>query len=448
MLYGFGLMSQFRRESADRRGDQRGRQIGRLRVLLTNASALSLIMSPDTTITYVASRPRLAGRLPRQLLGKKGLDLVHPDDHLRATIAFGQVLATPGPHLPFLMRVLDRQGDPMWVEAHLTNALADPDVVGVAASFVNVTNRLRAEQRLEQLALEDPLTGLANRALLADRMAQAAQRSTSSGTSVALILLDVRDLAAVNARFGHSSGDALLRTVAQRVSRVSDVRDTVARLTSSQFVVLREGIERTSQVLRLAHTLLAAVNRPVPIDGEAWPLSVSAGATMSCEPDLDTILHEADLALATARIRGRGHIELFTDGHAQEASLRLSVLEGIRRPHVTEELAVLYQPIVDLHSGETVGAEALVRWNHPTQGDIPPVHPIGRKHRSHPADRSLGAQNSVRTGRDLAKRIAWTDRPRRQRLSVPARRRSFRRGRAALDRLYRLRPTTAHPRDH
>ena len=369
-------MSQFRKEGPDRRRDQRSSQLGRLRVLLNNASALSLIMSPDTAITYVATEMRLGtGHVPRQLLGKRGLDLVHPDDHARAALAFGQVLATPGPHPPLLLllRILDRHGRLMWVEVHLTNALDDPDVAGIVASLVNVTDRRQAEQRLEQLALEDPLTGLANRALLADRMVQAAQRSTSSGTSVALILLDVHDLATVNARFGHSAGDALLRTVAHRVSRVTDARDTVARLTSSQFVVLREGVERADQVLRLARTLLAAVNRPVSVDHEAWPLSVSAGATKSCEPDLDLILREADLALATARLRGRGHVELFTAGHAKEASLRLAVLEGIGRPHITEDLALVYQPIIDLKTGQTVGVEALLRWNHPVEGQIPPA---------------------------------------------------------------------------
>jgi diguanylate cyclase (GGDEF)-like protein/PAS domain S-box-containing protein len=374
MVYGFGLMSQFRRESLGReRGGPRG-QVRRLRALLTNASALSLIMSPDTTITYVATeRPLASGQLPSALLGRMGLDLVHPDDRVRAMVAFEEALASPGPHAPFVVRVLDHHSEPLFVEAHLTNAMEDPDVGGVAASFVDVTHRRRAEERLEQLALEDPLTGLANRALLADRMVQAAARSASRGASVALILLDVRDLATVNARFGHSAGDALLRTVAERVSRVSAVGDTVARLTSSQFVVLREGVERPYQVLRLARALLAAVNRPVPIDGEAWPLSVNAGATMSAQPDLDRILREADLALATARHRGRGQIDVFTPGHAEQASLRLAILEGIRRPHITEDLSVVYQPFVDLETCEPVGAEALLRWNHPIRGHVPPA---------------------------------------------------------------------------
>ena len=249
------------------------------------------------------------------------------------------------------------------------------EVTGVAGSLHEVTERKRVEERLQHDALHDPLTGLPNRALFTDRLAQALERAKRRPDKLfAVMFLDLDRFKAVNDSRGHAAGDELLRGVARRLQDCLRGVDTVARLGGDEFAFLIEEVEGPADATRAASRILADVGAPFELERQMVEATASIGITLGprhYEQAAD-MLRDADVAMYRAKAQGRGRHQVF-DRSMQERAAHLLRVEGdLRRALDRGELRLHYQPVVALESGRVVAMEALARWAHPVRGLLLP----------------------------------------------------------------------------
>ena len=243
-----------------------------------------------------------------------------------------------------------------------------------------VRERAHLIARLRFLALHDPLTDLGNRRLFGERVEGALGAALAPG-SVAVLLLDFDNFKAINDSLGHSVGDEVLVAVSQRLRQHLPPRQTLARLGGDEFAVLLENVISPDAALSLAGKLLEALAKPVAVQGEGGHLDVAASLGVALAgpeaQDAGTLLRNADVALYEAKAHRRGQAQLF-DAPMHAALLsRLELERELRQAILDGSLEVYYQPLVDTHSGELRGVEALVRWPHPRLGLLSPATFIG-----------------------------------------------------------------------
>jgi diguanylate cyclase (GGDEF)-like protein len=243
--------------------------------------------------------------------------------------------------------------------------------------------RERAEERLRHVALHDQLTSLPNRALLLDRLGQCIERQQRHPAEVSAVMyLDLDNFKIVNDSLGHRAGDAVLIEAARRLAEVVRTTDTVgrpmdslaARLGGDEFVVLLQDVSNASEALRTADRVLQALSAPYVHEGRELSLSASIGIAIAGGNGQtpEELLRDADTAMYQAKYSGKGRCALF-DAPMHTAVLnRMNLEADLRGAAARGELAVVYQPIVNIESGAIEGFEALLRWNHPTLGSVPP----------------------------------------------------------------------------
>jgi diguanylate cyclase (GGDEF)-like protein len=224
----------------------------------------------------------------------------------------------------------------------------------------------------EHQALHDPLTGLPNRVLLADRIEQALARGLRSNGRVTVLFLDVDLFKVVNDSLGHAAGDRLLVELATRLGHFLRAGDTLARFGGDEFVIVCDDIPE-DELAALVARVTTALADPFEFEGRAVTVTASIGiAVASDTTDADTLLRDADAAMYRAKAGGRNQAVVFDQGMHDQAAARLEAESGLRSALEKGELRVHYQPVIDVHSQTTVGFEALVRWEHPTLGLLPP----------------------------------------------------------------------------
>jgi diguanylate cyclase (GGDEF)-like protein/PAS domain S-box-containing protein len=267
---------------------------------------------------------------------------------------------------------------PMWQS--ITAVLDDAgDVTHFVAYFQDITERKRAEARIEHLAYHDPLTNLPNRALLIDRLQQALARAQRHHRFGAVLFLDLDDFNNINDSLGHSSGDWLLVEVAQRLSRAVRDEDTVARLGGDEFVVLLSELAKNPQTAALeaqsvGDKLSQALSGEFDVDGHKLRLSGSIGIVVfpAEARTADDLLRHADIAMYQAKAAGRSTARFFLPEMQAAATERMLVEGELRRALEQGELRLHYQPQIEVSSGRIVGGEALLRWAHPERGMLLP----------------------------------------------------------------------------
>jgi diguanylate cyclase (GGDEF)-like protein len=248
-------------------------------------------------------------------------------------------------------------------------------ITGTLSSGEDITERRRAQQHVTYLAFHDQLTGLANRAMLADQLQVAVTRAARSGDSVGLLCLDVDDFKLVNDSLGHAVGDELLVAVAERLGRAKRHADVLARAGGDEFFLLLPSMpgEAEEDAVAAARRLAAAFETPFEVEGAELHVSASVGISLFPRDavDADELLRHADTAMYQAKASGRGSITLYAP-EDQDPLERLSLTSRLRRSLDRDELCLHYQPIFSLQSGGPVGVEALLRWNDPATGLVPP----------------------------------------------------------------------------
>ena len=296
--------------------------------------------------------------------------LLHPDDRERVLAAH---VHTHDTHEPLSLEyrliardgrvvhlrdegviVVDEQGEPLYLHGYL----------------LDITREREAEQQLRQLALYDPLTGLANRAFFHERLKHAIKLRHDEGHATGLLYIDLDDFKGINDRWGHDLGDAVLREIGKRIEHSVRPGDTAARLGGDEFAVVLTEPVTPDDAVSVAERLLAEIGRPLET-GPA-PLYTGASIGIAFGSNDETLLKEADIAMYRAKSNSEMGYAFFDpqlDRVAVERSQRIGELrEGILR----EEFRLDYQAVVDLDRNEITGYEALVRWEHPTAGELPP----------------------------------------------------------------------------
>ncbi|GAB3846287.1 hypothetical protein GCM10027610_064110 [Dactylosporangium cerinum] len=251
----------------------------------------------------------------------------------------------------------------------------DADVSGYLMTTRDVTERKALEDQLTHRAFHDELTGLANRALLADRVHHALERRGNPYRHLAVLVVDLDDFKTINDSLGRSVGDGMLRATADRLRTCLRSADTAARLGGDEFAMLLEHLDDAAEAARVAERVLATLRQPLSIGGREIQPQASVGIALpdpDRPPDADELLRNADVAMHMAKRQGRNRFAYFAPSMHAGLVEKLDLAHDLRGAVERHELLVHYQPFVDLADGTVVGAEALVRWPHPTKGLIAP----------------------------------------------------------------------------
>ncbi len=247
-------------------------------------------------------------------------------------------------------------------------------VQALANVLGDALERQRTEDDIRHRALHDPLTGLPNRTLFMDRLGQAIQRLRRSQTTAAILILDLDRFKLVNDSLGHAVGDELLAAAAPRLKQTVRSSDTVARFGADEFGILLEDIGGEHDAVEMAQRIAAVFTRPFVLGGEEQFMTTSIGISLAVGGERpEDLVRDADAAMHRAKERGRARYELFDEGIRGRAISRLRVENDLRRALERDELTLDYQPVVSLRDRSIVGVEALVRWEHPDRGRIPPL---------------------------------------------------------------------------
>ncbi len=238
----------------------------------------------------------------------------------------------------------------------------------------DISDRKKAERELEHRALHDTLTGLPNRSLALDRLQHCLSRRQEDGSCLAVLFVDLDHFKRINDSFGHEAGDQVLVTMAQRLSRAVRPADTVARLAGDEFVVLCPDIASHRDAARVASRLLDEMAPAIALKDDKVFVSASVGiaiATDNCSAE--KLIGSADIAMYEAKSSGRGQFQLFDSKMQMQVAGRISLENDLHQALVREEFQLYFQPIIAASSGTIVRVEALLRWQHPQRGMIPPT---------------------------------------------------------------------------
>ena len=274
-------------------------------------------------------------------------------------------------------RVQARNGRVLWVSTTVLPLFDDRGaLIGVRGSDTDITERKLAQLQIEHAAYHDLLTGLPNRVLLADRLQQAMVHARRRQDLLGVACLDLDAFKPINDRFGHEVGDQLLVKVARRMQQALRDGDTVARLGGDEFALVLVGLKDVECCRPVLRRLLDAVAEPIEYEGHRLRVSASLGVSFypqSDAADADQLLREADQAMYQAKLGGRNRYHFFDAEHDRALRSANRHLDRIRQGLEDEEFVLYYQPKVDMKKGCGVGMEALVRWQHPEQGLLPPA---------------------------------------------------------------------------
>jgi diguanylate cyclase (GGDEF)-like protein/PAS domain S-box-containing protein len=369
-----------RREAALTEEILHQRSEARLSSLIKNASDVICIVGQDAVVRYVSpSVEQMFGYLPDGLHGDRLLDIVHPDD-AQLVLAFVAAIAGQPPGQPSTAEFRVRHSAQRWreVEALGTNLLADEAIEGIVINIRDISERKAFQAELEHQAFHDTLTGLPNRALFRNRVAHALAARRRENLPVAVLFLDVDDFKIVNDSLGHVAGDELLQELARRLQDCMRPVDTAARLGGDEFAILIHDAESELHSIEIAHRLMSALAVSMTIEGRDVAVASSIGIAFSdhgmvSAQDADELLRNADAAMYMAKECGKGGYQVFQPEMHAKALARLELKTDLQRALDAGEFTLRYQPIMDLARGDMAGMEALVRWEHPARGTVPPV---------------------------------------------------------------------------
>ncbi len=342
----------------------------RFRTLVENSPVLIVRIDRDLQIVYMSeSVTQVTGLSVEELSAAPGQLFRNPDDIDRWAREVQAVFDTGARRdteweIPF-------GDDSFWFQSRAVPEFgADGEVEHVLVVNADITAIKRSEAALAHQALHDPLTGLANRALLLDVLGRSLATRRDAGPAVLFIDLDRFKL--INDSLGHRAGDELLVAVAHRLSAVARPSDLIARLGGDEFVLVLDDVADPSEPVRVANRIREALAEPILIGSTEVVTTGSIGIAMALGPaaDADGLLRDADAAMYLAKANGRNRCEIFDKALRTQATQKLQMETALRRALEIGGLEVHYQPELDLETGVIVGVEALVRWNHPTEGPL------------------------------------------------------------------------------
>ncbi len=306
---------------------------------------------PTNQVRWSDELYRIFGISPQAFPGtyEGYLAAVHPDDRALVTASVDKSLQTLEP-FDFAHRCVLPGGAVRWLQCRGRVRSVDGRPIRMTGAAQDVTPQREAAEALSQLALHDPLTALPNRSLFTDRLAQALHRLDRRERVLAVLFVDLDRFKAINDRFGHAAGDETLLAVGYRLREVLRPHDTLARLGGDEFVVLCEDLDDDRAAVRVAERVLAALDRPILCGDHTVVSSASIGIALTRRSDVtpDALLRDADMAMYRAKETGRNRIEVFDNSARLRSQARVQTAEELRLAVDSDQLRVVYQPIVHL----------------------------------------------------------------------------------------------------
>ena len=320
---------------------------------------------------------QMTGRTKKQLVGRDSKHFTYPEDIGITEEVNKRINSGETDQVRYTKRFLHKNGRIVVAEVSICSAL---DESGNALYFVSsvrdITEERALANQLSYQALHDPLTGLANRALFDDRLVQAKARVVRQGDMGAVLLLDLDDFKGVNDVYGHLIGDQLLVSIAHRFEKTTRSSDTICRFGGDEFLYLAEGLTSKAEAENIAKRLLGALSEAFTFEEVHIEQRASVGIVVwdasSTNTDNVELIQNADASMYEAKRRGHGQLVVFTPEIRQEAVSRFALVQELRHAVASGELEMYYQPIIDLATSVVVGFEALMRWQHPVRGWVPP----------------------------------------------------------------------------
>ncbi|HEY9890001.1 MAG TPA: EAL domain-containing protein [Candidatus Obscuribacterales bacterium] len=347
----------------------------RYRIVTENMTDLVCLHAPDGRYLYVTpSCQALLGYGQAELVGKNPYEFFHPEDLDEIHRSHGTALLGDPP--PVRYRFRHQDGHYLWLET-LTKSILDEtgQVVHLQTTSREVSDRVAMEQRLRHDAFHDALTQLPNRLLLQERLNLALKRARRHADFQFVVLfIDFDRFKVINDSLGHAIGDQLLTAIAQKFQSFIRDTDLVARLGGDEFVILLEEVESPNAAVQVAERILEDLRSPFLIGGQQIFISASIGIVVG-KPEhanAETLIRNADIAMYRAKADGRASYAIFDPAMHAQVLQRMQLENDLRRALEQGEFTLFYQPIVALKSLQIVGFEALLRWQHPTQGLLTP----------------------------------------------------------------------------
>jgi len=340
------------------------------------AIGMTLTDNHGTIIRCNPAFARMLGYTEEELAGKPFAEITYPED-IDANVNLYQELMT-GRIASFQLnkRYLHQSGAIVWAQLSVSMAPGQETTARFTIGMVeDITARKQAEARIEYLATHDGLTGLPNRTLIHDRIAQAITHARRAGRYLALMYIDLDRFKVINDGFGHPFGDAVLKAAGDRLSDIVREGDAVARQSGDEYLVLLADLHKSADVYIVTQKIMDAFERPFSIEGREVFVTTSIGVSVYPQngQDADTLIHNADVAMYRAKNLGRNTYQFFTAEMSEGLRQRVELETHLRQALARNELHLVYQPKVNLSTGTISGVEALLRWNHPELGIVSPA---------------------------------------------------------------------------
>jgi diguanylate cyclase (GGDEF)-like protein/PAS domain S-box-containing protein len=348
----------------------------RYRTLVEQLPLVIYVDALDAASSNIFTSPqveRLLGYTVHEWLSDELLFVkaLHPDDRERVLAAHAHTHRTHEP-LSTEYRLRSRAGDYVWVRDEGVVVEGDDGTpLYLQGYLLDISPEREAEEQLRRQAMHDALTGLANRAFFNERLAHAVSIRKEPGEQTALLFVDLNNFKSLNDRFGHGMGDAILEMIGQRLRRLVRAGDTAARLGGDEFALLLEVVSEPAEVARVAERVLAAIAEPIEIEGHRFVPEASIGIALG--DDAHNLLKQADAAMYRAKAQLSVGYAFFDPELDHAALVRFRRVAELAEAVERREFRLHYQPIVTLPSGQVSGYEALLRWEHPELGQLPPL---------------------------------------------------------------------------
>lgn len=331
------------------------------------SSDIVAVVDPDGTISWVSNAVEgLYGLLPSHFMGSQ----IHERPSLAALSA---AIRAGRPEVQW--ELTDNHGRTRWAHSTISDLRSDDDVGAFVINTRDVTDQVVLEQQLRHQAFHDPLTGLPNRVLFAERLTQALNRARSTRELVAVAVIDLNGFKVVNDSHGHHAGDSVLRSVATRLATILGDGVTVARLGGDEFAVLFDRVDSVADAERLGNEIVGHLRHDVVLGSTTFRTSGSVGVALALpgvEVTVDRLLRDADIAMYRAKSSGSSTAVVFAEEMHQQAQQRYTLESELNMALERDEFRVYYQPVYCLTKNEIRGFEALLRWEHPERGVIGP----------------------------------------------------------------------------
>ena len=348
----------------------------RFRSTFDHAAGMALVEADGRWVKVNNSLCEMVGYSEQELLDSDYQAIVHPHDLSSISAQVKKLLAGQVQSFQMEQRFRHKEARTVWALLSVTKISS---TLGERPKLIlqiqDITDRKRAEERLLHDAFHDALTGLPNRALFVDHLKLSVERAKRKGGQLfAVLFLDLDRFKVINDSLGHMIGDQLLVGIARRLERCLRPGDTVARLGGDEFTILLEDIARLDEATEVAERLHRELSLPFDLSGHEVFTTVSIGIALSATgyDNPDDLLRDADTAMYRAKSAGKARHEVFDKEMHASALSQLQLETDLRRAVERGEFVLHYQPIISMGTGQVVGFEALVRWQHPERGFIPP----------------------------------------------------------------------------